>query len=34
MRRMKVAQPVMQKRVKEIQERYKDDPPRLRSRKK
>ena len=29
MRRMKVAQPVMQKRVKEIQERYKDDPPKL-----
>lgn len=27
MRRMKVAQPVMQKRMKEIQERYKDDPP-------
>lgn len=26
MRRMKVVQPVMQKRVKEIQERYKDDP--------
>ena len=26
MRRMKVTQPVMQKRVKEIQERYKDDP--------
>ncbi|HEY9645163.1 MAG TPA: membrane protein insertase YidC [Chroococcidiopsis sp.] len=26
MRRMKVAQPAMQKRVKEIQERYKDDP--------
>ncbi|MBE9177589.1 membrane protein insertase YidC [Oculatella sp. LEGE 06141] len=26
MRRMKVAQPVMQKRVKEIQERYKDEP--------
>jgi YidC/Oxa1 family membrane protein insertase len=26
MRRMKVAQPVMQKRVKEIQERHKDDP--------
>ncbi|MEB3827590.1 membrane protein insertase YidC [Phormidium sp. CCY1219] len=26
MRRMKVAQPVMQKRVKEVQERYKDDP--------
>jgi YidC/Oxa1 family membrane protein insertase len=26
MRRMRVAQPVMQKRVKEIQERYKDDP--------
>jgi len=29
MRRMKVAQPVMQKRVKEIQERYKEDPPKL-----
>jgi YidC/Oxa1 family membrane protein insertase len=26
MRRMRVAQPVMQKRVKEIQERYKDEP--------
>lgn len=26
MRRMKVAQPAMQKRVKEIQERYKDEP--------
>ncbi len=26
MRRMKVTQPVMQKRVKEVQERYKDDP--------
>jgi YidC/Oxa1 family membrane protein insertase len=26
MRRMKVAQPVMQKRVKEVQERHKDDP--------
>ncbi len=26
MRRMKVSQPAMQKRVKEIQERYKDDP--------
>lgn len=26
MRRMRVAQPVMQKRVKEVQERYKDDP--------
>ncbi|MDX2098540.1 MAG: membrane protein insertase YidC [Leptolyngbyaceae cyanobacterium bins.59] len=26
MRRMRVAQPLMQKRVKEIQERYKDDP--------
>lgn len=26
MRRMRVAQPVMQKRVKEIQERYKDNP--------
>ncbi|MEM1310925.1 MAG: membrane protein insertase YidC [Cyanobacteria bacterium P01_D01_bin.71] len=29
MRRMKVAQPVMQKRVKEVQERYKDDPSKL-----
>lgn len=29
MRRMKVAQPLMQKRVKEIQERYKDDPAKL-----
>jgi YidC/Oxa1 family membrane protein insertase len=29
MRRMKVAQPAMQKRVKEIQERYKDDPSKL-----
>ena len=26
MRRMKIAQPAMQKRVKEIQERYKDNP--------
>jgi YidC/Oxa1 family membrane protein insertase len=26
MRQMKVAQPVMQKRMKEVQERYKDDP--------
>jgi YidC/Oxa1 family membrane protein insertase len=26
MRRMRVAQPAMQKRVKEVQERYKDDP--------
>lgn len=26
MRRMKISQPLMQKRVKEIQERYKDDP--------
>ncbi|MCU0525676.1 MAG: membrane protein insertase YidC [Elainella sp. Prado103] len=26
MRRMRVAQPVMQKRVKEVQERFKDDP--------
>ncbi len=26
MRRMKVAQPVMQKRIKEVQERYKDNP--------
>jgi YidC/Oxa1 family membrane protein insertase len=29
MRRMKVAQPLMQKRVKEIQERHKDDPGKL-----
>lgn len=29
MRRMKVAQPVMQKRVKEVQERYKDDAAKL-----
>ncbi|MGF1520080.1 MAG: membrane protein insertase YidC [Nodosilinea sp.] len=29
MRRMKVAQPLMQKRVKEIQERYKDNPTKL-----
>ena len=29
MRRMKVAQPVMQKRVKELQERYKDEPTKL-----
>ncbi|MEM0979318.1 MAG: membrane protein insertase YidC [Cyanobacteria bacterium P01_H01_bin.58] len=29
MRRMRVAQPVMQKRVKEIQTRYKDDPTKL-----
>lgn len=29
MRRMKVAQPVMQKRVKEIQDRYKDNPTKL-----
>jgi YidC/Oxa1 family membrane protein insertase len=29
MRRMKVAQPLMQKRVKEIQERYKDNPAKL-----
>jgi YidC/Oxa1 family membrane protein insertase len=29
MRRMKVAQPVMQKRVKEIQDRHKDDPAKL-----
>ncbi|MBD2462411.1 membrane protein insertase YidC [Oscillatoria sp. FACHB-1407] len=29
MRRMRVAQPVMQKRVKEIQERYKDEPAKL-----
>ncbi len=29
MRRMKVAQPLMQKRVKEIQDRHKDDPAKL-----
>lgn len=29
MRRMKVAQPAMQKRVKELQERHKDDPTKL-----
>ncbi|MEB3339049.1 MAG: membrane protein insertase YidC [Leptolyngbyaceae bacterium] len=29
MRRMKVTQPVMQKRVKEIQERYKDNPAKM-----
>lgn len=29
MRRMRVAQPVMQKRVKEIQERYKDNPAKM-----
>ncbi len=29
MRRMKVAQPLMQKRVKEVQERYKDDQAKL-----
>ncbi|NJL47376.1 MAG: membrane protein insertase YidC [Leptolyngbyaceae cyanobacterium SM2_5_2] len=29
MRRMKVTQPLMQKRVKEIQERHKDDPTKL-----
>jgi YidC/Oxa1 family membrane protein insertase len=29
MRRMKVAQPLMQKRVKEIQDRYKDNPSKL-----
>ncbi|NJK34719.1 MAG: membrane protein insertase YidC [Oscillatoriales cyanobacterium SM2_2_1] len=29
MRRMKIANPVMQKRVKEIQERYKDNPKKL-----
>jgi YidC/Oxa1 family membrane protein insertase len=29
MRRTKIAQPVMQKRVKEVQERYKDDPAKL-----
>lgn len=29
MRRMKVAQPAMQKRVKEVQSRYKDDPTKL-----
>ena len=31
MRRMKVAQPMMQKRVKEIQDRYKDDPATMQS---
>ncbi|MEO0456226.1 MAG: membrane protein insertase YidC [Cyanobacteria bacterium P01_A01_bin.114] len=31
MRRMKVANPAMQKRVKEIQERYKDDPTKMQS---
>ncbi|MGD1900682.1 MAG: membrane protein insertase YidC [Geitlerinemataceae cyanobacterium] len=31
MRRMRVAQPEMQKRVKEVQERYKDDPARQQS---
>ena len=30
MRRMRVAQPAMQKRVKEVQERYKDDPEKQR----
>lgn len=30
MRRMRVAQPEMQKRVKEVQERYKDDPEKQR----
>jgi len=30
MRRMRIAQPAMQKRVKEVQERYKDDPERQR----
>ena len=29
MRRMKVAQPVMQKRQKEIKERYQDDPAKM-----
>lgn len=29
MRRMRVAQPVMQKRVKELQERYKDNPAKM-----
>jgi YidC/Oxa1 family membrane protein insertase len=29
MRRTRIAQPVMQKRVKEVQERYKDDPAKL-----
>jgi YidC/Oxa1 family membrane protein insertase len=29
MRRMKVAQPMMQKRVKEVQDRYKDDPTKM-----
>jgi YidC/Oxa1 family membrane protein insertase len=29
MRRTRIAQPVMQKRVKEVQERYKDDPGKL-----
>ncbi|MBX2865868.1 MAG: membrane protein insertase YidC [Leptolyngbyaceae cyanobacterium MAG.088] len=29
MRRMKITQPLMQKKVKEIQERYKDDPAKL-----
>ncbi|MEM7063258.1 MAG: membrane protein insertase YidC [Cyanobacteria bacterium P01_B01_bin.77] len=29
MRRMKITQPLMQKKVKEIQERYKDDPTKL-----
>ncbi|MDB9493911.1 membrane protein insertase YidC [Spirulina major CS-329] len=29
MRRTRIAQPVMQKRVKEVQERYKDDPKKL-----
>ncbi|MBT9312107.1 membrane protein insertase YidC [Leptothoe kymatousa] len=31
MRRMKITQPLMQKKVKEIQERYKDDPAKLQS---
>ncbi|NBD33502.1 MAG: membrane protein insertase YidC [Cyanobacteria bacterium] len=31
MRRMRVAQPAMQKRVKEVQERYKDDPEKQRA---
>ncbi|MDX2271708.1 MAG: membrane protein insertase YidC [Cyanobacteriota bacterium] len=30
MRKMKVVQPLMQKRTKEVQERYKDDPQKLR----
>ena len=31
MRRMKITQPLMQKKVKELQERYKDDPAKLQS---